>query len=258
MDEGPAVPARSGAGVRTGTVNRSSYGRPIANVTSDRHTTHNRPGSVQGVEGGEPPAAEAGSFVGGDGRAPRAPAFAPSELERVCAREPEALAAYFERSFDQVFGLVSRLLGERSLAEDVTQEVFLKVHRAIHQMDPARDPAPWLATIAYNACRDLWRSSQHRMGRRSAPLDDPAVAPRLASSAPDPEGARLVAERTRLVQAAVAQLPEPLRAAVLLHDYQGLSHEQVARLTGINPAAARKRYSRALAALGAILKETLG
>jgi RNA polymerase sigma-70 factor (ECF subfamily) len=251
-------PARSGAGVRTGPANSSSYGRPIASVTSPRRTTHNRPGSVQGVRGGAPSTPEAGSAAGGDGRAPGAPAFAPSELERVRAREPEALAAFFERYFEQVFGLVFRLLGERSLAEDVTQEVFLKVHRAIHRLDVARDPSPWLTTIAYNACRDLWRSGQHRMGRHSAPLDDPAVAPRLASSLPDPEGVRLEAERASLVREAVARLPEPLRAAVLLHDYQGLSHEQVARLAGINPAAARKRYWRALAALGAMLKETLG
>jgi len=209
------------------------------------------------MEGVDTPPSEAGSRTGGDGPAPGSAGFSPDELARVRAREPEALSAFFERYFEQVFGLVVRLIGERSLAEDVTQEVFLKVHRAIHRLDIARDPSPWLTTIAYNACRDVWRSGPYRMSRRSAPLDDPAVAPRLASSAPDPERSLLTAERERRVREAVTRLPEPLRAAVLLHDYEGLSHEQVAQLAGIHPAAARKRYSRALAALGAMLKETL-
>ena len=82
-----------------------------------------------------------------------------AELERVRARDPEALAAFFERYVDRVFGLVYRLLGDRTLAEDMTQDVFLKVHRAAHQLDPRRDPRPWIMTIAHNACRDLWRSA---------------------------------------------------------------------------------------------------
>ena len=231
-------------------------GRPQGFVTSAPRTTHNRPGSVQGVEG--PARADAGPGASGDGPEPGTRAFSPDDLARARAREPEALSAFFERYFEQVFGLVFRLVGERTLAEDVTQEVFLKVHRAIHRLDINRDPSPWLTTIAYNTCRDVWRSGPHRMSLRSAPLDDPAVAPHLTSNAPDPEHRRLAAEAVRQVREAVARLPEPLRVAVLLHDYQGLSHEQGARLAGINPAAARKRYSRALAALGAMLKQGPG
>ena len=224
-------------------------------MTPAPRTTHNRPDSVRGGEGADTPPAEATS-PGRNDPAPGKAAFGPDDLARVRAREPEALAAFFEHYFEPVFRLVFRLMGERGLAQDVTQEVFLKVHRAIHRLDIERDPSPWLTTIAYNACRDVWRSGPYRLSRRSAPLDEPAVASRLASHAPDPERSLIVAEREQQVRDAVARLPESLRAAVLLHDYQGLSHEQVARLTGINPAAARKRYSRALAALGAMLGET--
>jgi len=219
-------------------------------VSSKPPTAHIPPGSVPEIRG-EPAAPGSGPGAPATGAA----AFGPDLLARVRAREPEALAAFFERTFDQVFGLVYRLLGDRSLAEDVTQEVFLKVHRAIHRLDIHRDPAPWLTTIACNACRDVWRSGPYRMGRRSDALDDPAVAGRLASPDPGPEGGMLAAERERRVRAALARLPEPLRLAVLLHDYRGVSHEQAARLQGIHPAAARKRYSRALAALGALLRQ---
>jgi RNA polymerase sigma-70 factor (ECF subfamily) len=180
------------------------------------------------------------------------------ELERVRARDPEALGAFFERYFDRVYGLVYYLLGERAAAEDVTQEVFLKVHRAAAQLDASRDPAPWLAAIAYNTCRDLWRSSAYRMTRRSASIEqDPAVTSRLRHG-DDPEQLALRTERERLVREAIARLPEPMRSAVLLYDYQGLSHQEVAQVMGVHHAAARKRYSRALAALGNLLREKLG
>lgn len=179
-------------------------------------------------------------------------------LMGVRAREPQALAAFFEAYFDRVFGLVYRLLGNRAAAEDVTQEVFYKVHRAAHRLDPERDPMPWLAAIAHNACRDHWRSGAYRLSRRSASIEEqPAVHGMLAAPS-DPEREALATERERLVQAAISELPEALRVPVVLHDYQGLSHEEVAKILGIRHDAARKRYSRALTALGKRLRETLG
>lgn len=182
-----------------------------------------------------------------------------AELEGVRARDPEALAAFFERHFDRIYGLVYRLLGDPTLAEDMTQEVFLKVHRAAHQIDPTRDPLPWLVTIAHNACRDLWRSSAWKLTRRASSLDgDSPLAETLSRGTNDPERDALARERERLVQEALLKLPEPLRVAIVLHDYQGLGHDQIAAITGANHAAVRKRYSRALAALGSLLKGTLG
>ena len=182
-----------------------------------------------------------------------------AELERVRRRDPEALAAFFERYFDRVYGLVYRLLGDRAQAEDMAQEVFLKVHRAAHQIDPTRDPVPWLVTIAHNACRDLWRSNAWKLTRRASSLDgDSPLAETLSPGTNDPERDMLASERERLVQEALLKLPEPLRVVIVMHDYQGLGHDQIAAITGVNHAAVRKRYSRALAALGSLLKGTLG
>jgi RNA polymerase sigma-70 factor (ECF subfamily) len=181
-----------------------------------------------------------------------------AELERVRARDPEALGRFFERYFDRVFGLVYRLLGDRTQAEDITQEVFLKVHRAADRLDPARDPGPWLMTIAHNACRDLWRSNAWKLGRRAASLDgDSPVAATLSTNRDEPERTLIAAERERLVQEALTRLPEPLRVAIVMHDYQGLGHEAIAAATGIGHAAARKRYSRALSALAQQLRGRL-
>ena len=179
-------------------------------------------------------------------------------LERVRERDPEALGQLFERYFDAVYALVHRLLGDRAAAEDAASEVFLKVYRAAHQLDPARDPAPWLMTIATNVCRDLWRSGAYHMSRRHASaLDEPAVEARLTTGSNDPENDALSTERDRLVQEALLQLPPQLRTAVLLHDWQGMSHQEIAAALGLEHAAARKRYSRALAALAKLLEGKL-
>lgn len=171
----------------------------------------------------------------------------------------DALGRFFDHYFDHVYRLVQRLVGERAVAEDVTQEVFFKVHRAASQIDPARDPAPWLTAIAYNACRDVWRSGAYRMSRRTDSLDgDDGLSERLSRGGNEPERLVLSRERERLVRDAIDRLPDPLREAVLLYDYQGLSHQEIADLLGIQHAAARKRYSRALEALGRQLRETLG
>jgi len=178
-------------------------------------------------------------------------------LEGVRRREPEALAAFFEQHFDRVYGLVYRLLGDRQSAQDATQEVFLKLHRAAHTVDPHRDPGPWVTTIAYNVCRDLWRSGAYRLSRQAVSLDDPTHGDgAFPSRAEDPERELLAAERKEMVQEAIGRLKEPLRAVVVLREYEGLGYDQIAAMTGTSPVAARKRYSRALAELGKLLENT--
>ena len=180
------------------------------------------------------------------------------DLEGVRRRDPEALAAFFERYFDRVYGLVYRMLGNHHAAEDATQDVFLKLHRAAHTLDPSRDPGPWVTTIAFNVCRDVWRSGASKLSRRSTPIDDPTRGDGLLpQSAENPERDVLRGERERLVQHAIGSLKEPLRAVIVLREYQGLSYEEIAELEKITPIAARKRYSRALAELGKQLEGVL-
>lgn len=205
-------------------------------------TAHSEPSAVPALEGGA------------DRPSPLAD---PALLRRVRERDPQALATFHGHAFDLVYGLVHRLLGDRTLAEDATSEVFLKVFRAADRLDPERDPSPWLVTIATNVCRDLWRSAAYRTSRRAADVNDEAVADRLASPERSPEQHLLAAERERAVRQALLELPEALRTAVVLHDWQGLGHHEIAAMTGIEHDAARKRYSRALTLLAKRLKGVL-
>jgi len=178
------------------------------------------------------------------------------DLAGVRRRDPEALGAFFEQHFDRVYALVYRLLGDRHAAEDAAQEVFLKIHRAAHTLDPDREPLPWITTIAYNVCRDLWRSGAYRLSKQAASIDEHGDT-RLVSRTQDPEQRLLAAERDQQVQRAILALPETLRAVVVLREYQEASYEQIAEMTGTTPVAARKRYSRALAELGKILERVM-
>jgi RNA polymerase sigma-70 factor (ECF subfamily) len=185
-----------------------------------------------------------------------APAFAtfPPELrERLARRDPLALARFFDAHFDRVYAYLRRLVGDEHQAEDLTQEVFLHVHRALETYDPARDPRPWLFTIATNALRDHWRARAARTGVGAACLDAEELRePADGRAAPAAAAARAPDLAVR-VRAAVDALPEGLRAPILLRAYEGLAFEDVGRIVGCNEVAARKRYSRALAALRAEL-----
>lgn len=178
------------------------------------------------------------------------------DLEGVRRRDPNALGAFFEAYFDRVYSLLKRLLGDPTAAQDAAQEVFLKIHRGAHQLDPTRDPGPWVMAIATNVCRDIWRSGSYRMSSTAASIEaTPGLAESLPSAGRDPEGDAVASERARLVQEALGKLREPLREVVVLREYEGLGYDQIASITGLNEAAVRKRYSRALSELGKALEK---
>jgi RNA polymerase sigma-70 factor (ECF subfamily) len=182
--------------------------------------------------------------------------FSVSQLEAVRRRDPEALGALFDEHFDRLFALVHRMLGNRTAAEDAIQEVFLKIHRGAPTLDPGRDPGPWMTAIAVNVCRDRWRSGAGRLERASSSIEgNPGLGETLTAGTHDPERDLLAAERVAVVREAVQALREPHREVLVLREYEGLGYDQIAEIVGANEAAVRKRYSRALEELGAILKD---
>lgn len=198
----------------------------------------------------------------GDGPATRSgsgaahwPGFDRDQLKRVRSGDPDALGRFFDHYCDRIFAVVYRFTGSVEDGEDLTQEIFFKLRRHIGRLDLERDPGPWLYTVAVNACHDHRRSSGWRMSYRSVPLDHASIGSELSSHASNPENAALAAENERLVQSAIGRLAPDLRMSVILHDFEELPHEQIAAILGIRHGAARKRHSRALAALAALLKE---
>ena len=183
-----------------------------------------------------------------------APAF-PAEMRvRLARREPAALALFFDTFFGRVYAYLRRLVGDEHLAEDLTQEVFLQAQRAFPSYDPARDPRPWLFTIATNKLRDHWRSRAAHGGDSETSLDHEELGERVPADQRQPDAVSSEEELATRVRAAIDALPAGLRAAVLLRVYEELSFEDIGRILERNEVSARKRYSRALAAL----RESLG
>lgn len=168
------------------------------------------------------------------------------------------MEAFFDQVFPRVYRVVEKMVRQREAAEDVCQEVFYRIHRAIDRLDPERDPLPWVMTIAMNCCRKHWASKAESQAKRTTGIDDhPGLDERIDSGAPDPEALREDAVKRQKIEAALQELPEPMRESIVLHLYAGLGHDEIADSLGIGHAAARKRYSRAIARLGELLEDVV-
>ncbi len=174
----------------------------------------------------------------------------PRILEGVRRRDPKALGVFFDAAFPYVYNLAFRLMGNKETAEDVTQDVFVKVYQAADRLQSDRNPKPWLTTITYNTCRDAARRAAVRP---EAPEDAATIGERLGDSS-DPEEVLLRKEREQLTERALLELDEESRAVIILHDFCDTSHEDIAEIMGLSHAAVRKRYSRTLKRMAEIIK----
>src|SRR6185503_14599666 len=165
-----------------------------------------------------------------------APAFPAAMRVRLARREPAALALFFDTFFGRVYAYLRRLVGDEHLAEDLTQEVFLQAQRAFPSYDPARDPRPWLFTIATNRLRDHWRSRAAQASSSVTSLDHEELVEHAGAAEVASESFADEEELATRVRAAIDALPGGLRATVLLRVYEKLSFEDIGRILERNEA----------------------
>ena len=145
-----------------------------------------------------------------------------ASLVRRCLRqETDAVEALVQRFQAEVFGLCVRLLHNRHDAEDVTQEVFLRIFRSLRRWDPSRPLRPWVMGIAVNRCR-TWLS---RRSRRPETVD--YLQETIAGPSPDDS-----TELAREVQNAVADLRAEYRAVFVLYHEQAQPYDEIALAVG--------------------------
>ena len=149
-----------------------------------------------------------------------------------------------EQHSDRVYRLALRLTGNRHDAEDLTQEVFVRVFRSLHTYTPGTFEG-WLHRITTNLFLDQARRKQRI---RFDALSDERAA-RLASTAAAPEAAYTDRTFDDDVEAALAALPPDFRAAVVLCDIEGLSYEEIAEILGAKLGTVRSRIHRGRAML---------
>lgn len=146
-----------------------------------------------------------------------------------------------------VYAVAYKVLGERGLAEEATQQAFLKAWRAAQGFDDRRELGPWLAAIARRVAIDLYR----REALRAAdPLDSvPSSEPSLISS---PESAEAISDVWE-VRRAVARLPADEQEVIRLKHFDGMTHVDIAERLGVAVGTVKSRSFRAHKRLVALL-----
>jgi RNA polymerase sigma factor (sigma-70 family) len=163
--------------------------------------------------------------------------------------DPEAVRTVYRSYGRLVYAVAFRVLGDSGLAEEATQQTFMKAWRAAETVDDTRELGPWLATIARRAAIDLYRSE----ARRSAdPLESAAPAdPALVSEAESAEVLHSVWE----VRRAVTELPAEEQEVVRLQHFEGLTHTQIADRLELPAGTVKSRSFRAHKRLAALLED---
>jgi RNA polymerase sigma-70 factor (ECF subfamily) len=159
-----------------------------------------------------------------------------------------AAAALTRRLVPRVLGYAARLLGDRAEAEDVTQEAMLRLWKVAPDWRPGEaQVSTWLYRVVTNLVTDRQRARQRRP---ATPLDD---APEVADAGRGAVAGMIEADRMAALGAALAQLPDRQRQAVVLRHLEGLSNPQIAAIMEIGTEAVESLTARGKRALQAIL-----
>lgn len=160
----------------------------------------------------------------------------------------EAFNLLVDRYSTQIYNFAYRMTNKHEDAQDIYQDAFIHAFKGIKNFRADSQFSTWL----YRIVRNVFLDEQKR--RRSRPAvsleenietEDGSIAREVEDDAPSPEEVVQQNERRRLVQAAIAQLPERQREILTLYDLQGLSYEEIASTLEINVGTVKSRLNRA-------------
>jgi RNA polymerase sigma-70 factor (ECF subfamily) len=157
---------------------------------------------------------------------------------RMTRNEFEAAVATYGR---RVFTLAVYLLGDPQEAEDVAQEVLIRLWRRGHAVDPQRMGA-WLLQVTRNACVDLIR--KRRRGEATLGETDAAGIDNLREPSPDPERLFRATRLGEQIRRALGDLTEPHRSVVILREIQGLSYREISEVLEMPLSSVRVNLHR--------------
>ncbi len=186
-------------------------------------------------------------------------------VARLVARDESAFNELVVTYQRRVFALVFRMLGRRDEAEDLAQEVFVQVFKAIDQFRGDSKLSTWIYRIAVNLCKNRTKYLSRRHANDQDDVD--AMADRLPFSAakgvsvggisrPDElvEGMQLEV----VVKRAIAQIEPEFREVLILRDVEDMSYEEIAQVTGLADGTVKSRIHRARAQLRTLVEKAMG
>ena len=171
-------------------------------------------------------------------------------MARLQAGDDLALNELMGRWKQPLAGYLLRQLGGHEDALDLTMETFVRIYESRQRYVPAARFARWLFTIATNLARNHVRWKQrHPEVTLEAEEGEESPMDNMADAAPNAGKQMETRERARAVRNAIADLPPDLRTAILLFEYEGLSHAEIATVEGCSAKAIETRLYRARQAL---------
>jgi RNA polymerase sigma-70 factor (ECF subfamily) len=186
-------------------------------------------------------------------------------IERLRARDEHAFNQLVRQYERRVFGLLLRLIGRRDEAEDLAQEVFVQVFKAIGSFRGEAKLSTWIFRIAINISKNRTKylarrrvDSQDHFDETTeeGPLEHSNNRPLSAIDRPDElvSGMQLEA----IVERAIAQLDPEFREVLILRDIEDLSYEEIAEITGLADGTVKSRIHRARSQLKQAVETALG
>jgi len=172
-----------------------------------------------------------------------------AEMQRLAAGHDSALNVLMERHSDRLFRFLVRQLQNETEAADLAEECFVRVYQNRQRFEPRYKFTSWLYAIAANLVRDRyrWRSRHPEVPGDAAESDhETGWLEQLPDSRSGPGDTLEQTERVRAIQRAVGELAEELKTPLILAEYEGLSHAEIAEVLGCSSKAVEMRIYRAL------------
>lgn len=186
-------------------------------------------------------------------------------IERLVARDERAFNELVRAYGRRVSTLVLRMIGSRTEAEDLTQEVFVQVFKSIGTFRGDAKLSTWIYRIAINLCKN--RSKYLRVRHTGAQDELEAVAERVplgearhanVAQIERPDEAMAGKQVERIVQEAILKIEPAFRECLVLRDVEELSYEEIEQITGLAAGTVKSRIFRARAQLKEIVERRLG
>ena len=175
--------------------------------------------------------------------------------------EERAFQELVERYQTRLLNFVYRTIGDREKAEDLVQEVFIRVYRHLHRFDRSKKFSTWIYTIASNLAKNELRNRSRnplvlfQTIRKNWQDDDRPL--QFEDSTTRPDDLYRKRHLRALVEESVAKLPEHHRQVFVLRELEGKSYEEIAEITSCNLGTVKSRLNRARTSFAAIIEPAL-
>jgi RNA polymerase sigma-70 factor (ECF subfamily) len=181
-------------------------------------------------------------------------------MEKVRAGDEAAFRELVEAHQHRVIGTVTRMLGDANEAEDLSQQIFVRVWKSAPRWEPTAKFTTWLYTIlrnlVFNECR---RRSRHKLTSLDAATDDEEHPQQFAdATVKQPYTTMLDEEMQDAIERSIQELPEAQRMAVIMRRYQDVSYEEIAEVLELTVPSVKSLLFRARNDLREKLKKYLG